>query len=586
MKQLFDMRSLTIGIVVATLLILGACATQQEQQEESQALAATPVTVLGTTPVPAAVPTATPPVAAPAPVATPAPAAAMTEEGPKRGGTLNFVGAAGIGYDCHKLLTSNCVGSSDPVFSGLVYYDPTQHEINPSNVVGDLAESWDASGDGTTYTFNLKDATWNDGRPFTAEDVAYSMEHITDPDLSVLSSWFLPYDRTEVADSKTAVVHLSRPQSSFVPLLAASYSMMFRRDIVEGNDYRDSGFLVGTGPFMFKEEVPGVSLELERNPNFFKEGMPYLDGVVGHKIGDANAVFAALAADRLQLDNWCCGVGTVDGLVETQKNLPHLVIQMMPNGYGGGLAFMGQIADDKPWGDKKVRQAVNLVLDRPSLIKALTGSEHWGTYGGYIWPGLPYALPREELDALIAHDKEIEERVALAKQLMADAGYADGFDAGSVLTRAGFAEGQINLLVDLLQRHLDIKLSIEILASTGVMLEKVTSRDFDYTHEWASVALGEPDEMHGYALPGSNRNWSGYDNARFTELYNQQSASLDLAQRIDLNHELERLLLDDVPYIHLGFMSWATRHQPYVKGWVKSYGYANNAHWERVWLDN
>ena len=217
MKQLFNMRFLTIGIVVATLLILGACGTQQEQQqeqqEESQAPTATPVTVLGTTPVPAAVPTATPPVAAPAP------AAAMTEEGPKRGGTLNFIGAAGIGYDCHKLLTSNCAGSSDPVFSGLVYYDPTQHEIDPSNVVGNLAESWDASGDGTTYTFNLKDATWNDGRPFTAEDVAYSMEHISDPDLSVLSSWYLPYDRTEAADPKTAVVHLSRPQSSFVPLL-------------------------------------------------------------------------------------------------------------------------------------------------------------------------------------------------------------------------------------------------------------------------------------------------------------------------------------------------------------------------------
>ena len=172
---------------------------------------------------------------------------------------LQLVGRTNPGlWDLHYAghLTASSVPAA-PQFSTLVEYDP----VNPTEVIGDLAGSWDVSGDGLTYTFHLRDAQWWDGEPVTAEDIVFSMDRITLPDAirtrTAALRGFYEYQSASVVDEKTVEVPIKFPTPLFIKNLATEYMKMYPKHATENlsqDDANRGGSPVGFRPM----EVQGV----------------------------------------------------------------------------------------------------------------------------------------------------------------------------------------------------------------------------------------------------------------------------------------------------------------------------------------
>ena len=199
------------------------------------------------------------------------------------------------------------------VFSNLVYFDPTKIDPDPKNLVGDLAEKWEISPDGKTYTFFIHPGIkWHDGKPFTADDVIYNLDKLSDPKRSLQAAVFPAYQKAEKVNDLTVKVTLSRPQPSFLANLAGGYSVFVAPQA--GDKFQSSDFLIGTGPFKFKSATSGVSLSFVKNPDYFKKGLPYLDGVNYYIIADRSAQTDALITKRIDMTNALSGIANKETL--------------------------------------------------------------------------------------------------------------------------------------------------------------------------------------------------------------------------------------------------------------------------------
>ncbi|RJQ37330.1 MAG: hypothetical protein C4555_06695, partial [Dehalococcoidia bacterium] len=192
-------------------------------------------------------------------------------------------------FDAHQLVGYGAT-STLPTFNQLVIFNMDYKDTVPENIIGDLAESWETSDDGLTITFNLHQGVkWHDGMPFTADDVIYSFEKMTDVKRSAISDWFPAYQSAEKINDYTLKVNLKYASAGFMIALAQGESQIQARHL-EGVDPTSGDFMVGTGPFILEEYMPRVLLKWKRNPDYFKydqygNRLPYLDGIEFYQVG-------------------------------------------------------------------------------------------------------------------------------------------------------------------------------------------------------------------------------------------------------------------------------------------------------------
>ena len=268
------------------LLILVACGSSAPTSEgEGAAGEATPVPAATAAPTPEAQPTE-PPAAAPGQ--------------PRYGGVLNMHKHGPPGkLDPHPSVAGLDASEFAHVYDNLVQYNP----FEPTDeIVPDLAESWDVSDDGLVFTFHLHDhVTWTDGEPFTADDVFFSLERIVEegkprPRAGLIRQY---YESSRVVDEHTIEVTLGFPAAAFLNVLGMEYVKILPKHVVEAGIDIDLGEnMVGTGPFKFVEYVKGNRLEFEKNEDYWKEGLPYLDGVNKIIISDISRIIAAFRAEQ------------------------------------------------------------------------------------------------------------------------------------------------------------------------------------------------------------------------------------------------------------------------------------------------
>ena len=204
------------------------------------------------------------------------------EASPKRGGVLRWGGLANSTlYDLHQTGTIANMGPQAPMYDLLVQIDP----FNWNRILPDLAQSWQISEDGLTYTFFLREGVrFHDDAPLTAEDVAASFNHIIFPPPGVISPRRGLFDavREVVATGeRTVEFHLKEPSGFFLRAIAAGFNVIVRKKTLEENNYdlRRVPVYPGTGPFRTKSVEPGVVRRLERNPTYWNQTLPYLDGI-------------------------------------------------------------------------------------------------------------------------------------------------------------------------------------------------------------------------------------------------------------------------------------------------------------------
>jgi peptide/nickel transport system substrate-binding protein len=188
-------------------------------------------------------------------------------------GTLNPIGCGDNG----------CIWALTQIFDQLV--DVTADGLEPG-----LAESWTSSDDGTVWTFNLRDAKFSNGDPVTAEDVKFSLDRFADPEINAAYSGVAASIKSvDITDPKTITITLDHPDGAILEDLAMFVPSIIDKSVYEAvGDEAYGSSPVGSGPFMVKSFNRGQSLELVRNPYYWKSGQPYLDGVTFAFVPDDN----------------------------------------------------------------------------------------------------------------------------------------------------------------------------------------------------------------------------------------------------------------------------------------------------------
>ncbi|MDQ3811045.1 MAG: ABC transporter substrate-binding protein, partial [Chloroflexota bacterium] len=317
---------------------------------------------------------------------------AAAKKEPVKGGTLKFsIGGDPPNFDVHANSTYLVNNSMAPVYNQLVRFDPAVPEEPPEAVVGDLAKSWELTGDGLRYTFKLHEGvTFHDGKPFGAVDVKASLERMMNPPKGVVSprqDSLTVIDKIQTPDVATAVIVLKRPAPSLLPILAQGWMSIYSAQDIAGTfDFKLK--TNGTGPFKLKDYVRGNRLELVANPNYFVKGQPYLDGITVFIQVDQGALVSSFQSGQTNFSSRL----TESDVESMQAALGKKMVMERRNGLGFNSINFGHLA---PWTDERVRRAVSLAMDRQESIDLLY--EKKGSLGGYMPGGGGWALTEEEL---------------------------------------------------------------------------------------------------------------------------------------------------------------------------------------------
>jgi len=380
---------ITAGTIASALLV--ACRSGQAQVTPTVAPAAgTPEP----TPTPVAMPTAVMEV-------TPTP----TTEAGRRGGILrmNLPGDP-ANLDLHQATTSTDLWCVAPCLETLLEFDPNdQTKILPC-----LAQRWEVSSDGLTYTFSLRQGVqFHDGSPFTSQDVLATFQRIMNPPEGVNSPrgvFFNTVSEIQTPDDFTVRFLLSQPDPALLYNVAIPWTGIYPAHLIEaGADLRDTKNIIGTGPFKFKSDTPEVAFELERHPDYFDKDLPYLDGIVGHPMTDWNAVAQAFLAGQLHLYR-----SLTTPPLDLFQRRPDIQVVGVPTTFVWRLILNAR--NFEPFKDKRVRQAITLALDREAMIQAMT--EGRSVLSGWMHPYGAWALPEKRVRQARAGSGRIRRQIA------------------------------------------------------------------------------------------------------------------------------------------------------------------------------
>ena len=327
--------------------------------------------------------------ATPTTVPTPVPLAGRPDwvlEGESKhyNGIFPMVGNSNPGFrDVHYGGSLNTtLMPSSPGFNQLVQYNP----VNPTEIIGDLGETWDANEDGTEFVFHLKDANWSDGMPATADDIVFSLDRITLPGAQRARTGFLrsfcDHQTAEAVDDKTVRIPLKFPAPTFMPNLASDYMKMYPKHIAENltqEEANQPGSLIGSGPWLFGGWQKDVSYTFEKNPTYFKESRPFFDGIIVHLIPDTARRIAALQNGQvLGTFNPVTGANRPEDMAILEEGSGGQVRAVILPDSGFEAYFLNNAKP--PFDDERVRRAFYLALDRDlGIERAIKGFGSPGT---------------------------------------------------------------------------------------------------------------------------------------------------------------------------------------------------------------
>jgi peptide/nickel transport system substrate-binding protein len=427
-------------------------------------------------------------------------------------------------------------------------YEPLVTLDADLNIVPALAESWEFSDDAQTLTVKLRQGvTFHDGSPLTSADVVASFERLLDEETGAAArANFTSIASMETPDDHTVVFNLSTPD---VPLLAAMATVnaaIVSEEAVAAGDFASSA--IGTGPFMLQEWRPEERTLLAANPDWWDEG-PYVDGLELRVIPDETSIIAALRAGNVDF------AILNDPIVATLlMDDPNITLNRVP-----ALAYhVFQLnASRPPMDDLRVRQAISCAIDRQEVLD--TASLGYGEVTGPL-TAPAWKVPTEEL---FCYQKDVER----ARELLAEAGHADGFTLGVIAASAepptALSEAQ-NIQAQLAE--VGIRLEIESL-ELSVYVDRWLKADFD-----TAVALngGRPDPYTMYsryfAEGGNLGHVSAYGDDTLFELMARGRAETDPEARFEIFREFQQHLVEMAPWVWLYHDFEYTAQQPYVTG--------------------
>jgi len=470
----------------------------------------------------------------------------LTDSGPAYGDII-VEGSIGDASNLIPILSSDGTshGIASLIYNGLVKYD------KDVNIVGDLAESWDVSRDGLVITFHLrKGVTWHDGHPFTAADVLYTYQVTIDPKTPTpYAGDFLKVKKAEVLDEHTFRVTYDKP---FAPALMSWGSAILPKHLLAGKDITASPLSrhpIGTGPYIFKEWVPGQKIVLISNPDYF-EGRPYIDGSIMRIIPDTATMFLELRANGIDRMN----LTPLQYTRQTENNL----FRKNFNKYrylSFSYTYLGYNLKNPLFADKRVRQAIAYGINKDEIIQGvLLGLGKSAT--GPFKPGTWVYNPNVET---YPYNPE------KAKELLAAAGWKDTNGDGivdnngqpfvfEIITNQG---NEIRAkCAEIIQRRLaeiGIKVKIRVLEWAAFVNDFINKRRFDATILGWSIPLDPDiyDVWHSSKTGPQELNFISYKNEEVDKLIEKGRGTFDQKERKKYYDRIQEILAEEQPYTFL-----------------------------------
>ena len=393
----------------------------------------------------------------------------------KRGGVLKAAFSADpAGFDPVRGPSGMSHVVIEQVYSTLMALD------SDANPYPELAESYAVSGDGLEYTFKLRpNITFHNGDPLTAEDVKFSFDRLLAKD-----SGYSYGSQVETIESVTAVdpltvkFKLTKRTGPFLTYMAFPGSSIVPKKLVEsGHDLNEKP--VGSGPFKFVSYEPRSVIKFERNPNFFEPGKPYFDSMEFRIIADATALTDSVMSGEVNFSNeippkdWSAVAANVELATHAVE--------------GSRFYWLLPHNEHPPLNNPKVRQAIGLALDRSALVK--------GAFFGQASPILGGVIPEWSWGfAGINYFKEGAD-VAKAKKLLAEAGYADGFETSMTMASSFPAMIAMAPIIQANLAAIGIKAKIDTMEIPRFWDEVWGPGKFDITTMYWVSPLADPDDF-------------------------------------------------------------------------------------------
>jgi peptide/nickel transport system substrate-binding protein len=472
-----------------------------------------------------------------------------TGTSPKYGGVVPMSAKANPGtLDPHRGPTTFEIGAVAGFYNQVLTYDP----VNPPEIIGDLAKDWDLSADGYTYTFTIHDnVKWWDGMDLTADDVVYSILRSMEtgqprPKGALLRGYI---DTVEKVDRNTFTIQMKYPNTSFISTFAIDFNKVLPQHHIEaGNDINLWGNILGSGPFKPVEFRDGVSYEWEKNPDYWKAGRPYFDGIKVFIITDKQTEIAAYKTERVLMNHYDDLQMDIPDVLALEKDpgfTDKYGIYWRPGVDGMAVVFNTQ---KPPFDDERVRKAFFLAIDRQALIEALGYGKY--TIGSPMSPLFDEALPESELLQLPGYRRgpngeKHPDDIAEAQRLMAEAGYPEGRGFNTIYYTQTIAEWSAvhQLIKEQLQGVFpEIQLELRVVDYPG-WLSRARPRDFTIGADGYGAGAN-PEEKIAALYTLNDRNYSDWHRDNIDKLFQSWTQELDPEKRKELSRELQLQLLD------------------------------------------
>jgi peptide/nickel transport system substrate-binding protein len=453
-------------------------------------------------------------------------------------------------WDVHACGTlPDCLMPSSPQFNGLVYHNP----VNPNEIVCDLCDSWTVSPDGKTYTFRLRQAQWHDGHPVTAEDIKFSLDRITEPGAirvrtGVLRT-FYEHQSAQVLDDQTIRVPVKFASPLFLENLASEYMKMYPKHVAQGlspEDAQKSGKLIGSGPWKLKEFKPHISIEYERNPNYFKQGLPFFDGMIFTIVRDYNRRLSAMQVGQAHTTEGPTigSYGNEDPMRIQRETQGRVRATYIPEAVQTYLVLH---MNKPPFDNPQVRRAVFLAIDRQELMNIVRCAEPFGCFGavGTFLPnkGGYVVESQEDLAQAQGWRQPKDQDIAEAKALTAAAGYANGVKAMLNLANAPGAVRHGEVIAEQLRKSLGIEFTLEPV-DRATTVDRILRGTHHASLDSSGVIILDPADYlnQHFLVLGGQKNPDSWRHPRLTEIIQAQAREPEPVKRLSLFKEAVEIL--------------------------------------------
>jgi len=443
------------------------------------------------------------------------------------------------------------------MYEGLVAANPMLDGVEPR-----LAESWDVSQDGLTYTFHLRQGVkFHNGKDFKAEDVKYTFDKIMDPDFgSPRRPNFTTIDHMDVLDDYTVDFVLSHP---YAPMLTQLETMYIQPS---GTDNDFSKTPIGTGPFVFIDWVSGQAITLSRNPNYWQAGQPYLDGVVFRPIVEPSTRIVELQSGNVDLLN-AVPLKDVSTLQQDSRVQVWSVAGVVRDHVGFNMTRA-------PFKDNpNLRRAVAWSVDRQTIADQLL-------YG----LGKPAQIPVPETNW--AYTTELTNAagfdLARAKQFYDQANPKPS----TVTVKVSPTYPDEVKMAELMQQSLaqiGLNLVIQQLEWSTWIKDVVSNSDYEMEIVLISGGIDPDDFYYQWLHTGEVFNIVKYSDPQMDKLMLDARSTLDQPTRKQLYTQIANKMLDDVPWSHIIYRQSVMAGNSALKDFVMTGRYDMN--FRSVWLD-